>query len=463
MKSSRDGSATICAPRWRCLLSILLAAAFALPACGRFGGENEKKHDETSEEKEDAVLVRVVTPERGRLSARLVFTADVEALDRADVFPKVDGIVEAVHFEEGQHVEKGEVLAELESRQQAIERDVKKLAVREAALAAEAATKALAEARTQCGACDDRVAHEQRLLTRAREQQRRNIVALQDVEMAEYNFEQAVNEKERLDATVSTRQTDVASAKLRQEVAKTNLAAAELSLEWTKVRATMSGRITKQHLRLGQKASPAMAAFSLADLDSLVVIPEISQIELRRLRTDLDAELLSSAHTDRTFRGKVEFISPEVDRASGSVKVRIRTEKSDPPLLPGMFVSGHIVTDSRDDILLLPKKALLFDGDRPYVYVIGALKDGERRARQVFIERGLEDAANVECVRTLDNTVIDDTARIAIVGLDRLKDGALIKLVSDLKSSSEDSEKADGAMTNGNNDPSADETSREDG
>jgi membrane fusion protein (multidrug efflux system) len=108
-----------------------------------------------------------------------------------------------------------------------------------------------------------------------------------------------------------------------------------------------------------------------------------------------------------------------VDPHSGTVKVTVDVPPSG-GLRPGLYVDVELVTAVRDDALLVPKRALVYDQDQVYVYRIG---DG-MKAERVLLKPVLEDKRHVEPAGG-----VAPGDRVVIAGQAGLKDGVEVRLV----------------------------------
>ena len=90
-----------------------------------------------------------------------------------------------------------------------------------------------------------------------------------------------------------------------------------------------------------------------------------------------------------------------------------------PGLRPGMFVDVDLVTATLDDALLVPKRALVYDKDRVFVYRV----DAEGRAERVFVDPALSDRNHVQ-----PRSGLSEGDRVVIAGQAGLKDGALVEI-----------------------------------
>ena len=338
-----------------CLLVIAVAA------CSPTGKPSDKA---SSTDKVNApVLVRCIRPTIGGLSARLEVSARVEAFERADILPKLQGVVTVIHHVEGDMVSKGDVLAEVESDEYKIACQTQELAVTQTERAVAQAKLSLDEVKAQQEGQEASLARERLRLERAVEQREAEVITDEQLEEVRSAHDVAQAESKRLLISIQRLTQEVGLAELRQQEAKTNLKTAELRCEWAKIRATITGQITTRALHLGQQAQLTTPAFSIVDPDSLVIHAGIPQKDLRTVSKGLNVTLTSTAWPGETFKGRVDFVSPEVDIATGTIGCRIRLPNESKKLRPGLFVSGHIVTEKREGILLLPRRAVLFDRD----------------------------------------------------------------------------------------------------
>ena len=411
---------------YRTIIPALVLALAFMGCDGRQGGPEPGAGGAEDERK---ALVRVIHPESGSLRDRLEITARVEAFERADIVPRIDGTILEILAEEGDEVKLGQILARIECEEDVIACKGQELAVEQAALAVKQAELVALEANTRVETQRVTIAREERTLTRSKSQHAKGIVTDQELETSQYAFDTATAEETRLQVMKTKSGEDLEASKVAERSAKNMLKATELRCRWAEIRSTITGRITKRHVRVGQKTSLAAPAFSVADFDSLVIRPTIPEKELRLLRPGLTVELETAAYPGVAFKGRLVFIASEVDVAEGAVETRISIPGTEPPLLPGMFVSGHIITETRENILLVPKKALLFDRDRPYLFVLERNEEMPTVARKVFMRRGLQSQDTVEFLPAEGSDFrLTAESEIVLVGLDRLFDGAVVTL-----------------------------------
>jgi multidrug efflux pump subunit AcrA (membrane-fusion protein) len=124
---------------------------------------------------------------------------------------------------------------------------------------------------------------------------------------------------------------------------------------------------------------------------------------------------------DRSFKGWVKRISPVIDPKSGTFKVTIGVRSDKPSELPpGLFVGVRVVTDTRASAILIPKRAVVYEGGERYIFTVA--KD---RALKRKLAAGYEDPQNIECVSGLEVGT-----PVIVLGQSGLKDGAAVRVVN---------------------------------
>ena len=157
------------------------------------------------------------------------------------------------------------------------------------------------------------------------------------------------------------------------------------------MRAPIGGTVTGRMVNLGDQIQIGQHLFDIVDFESIVALIYVPEKHLNELRPGLTARLSAQITGGDDYEGRVERISPIVDPRSGTVKVTIEVG-GQPGLRPGMYIDVNLVTATREDAVLVPKRALVYDNDQIFVYRV----NGESRAERVFIETALTDKNYVE-------------------------------------------------------------------
>lgn len=215
-------------------------------------------------------------------------------------------------------------------------------------------------------------------------------------------------------------QSEYEAARLRLDNDKIDFKEAELNLSYADIAAPIAGVITQRAVELGDLVRGNEEVFVIADRDPLLVRIYAPEQRMYQLHPGQEATIAVEALPDTTFRGRIRMISPEVNPASGTVKVTL--EVADTGVLkPGMFATVRIITEQRPQTLIIPKKALILETDEDDVFVI---KGGA--VRRASVELGLVEGDQVEVVSGLSAG-----DQVVTVGHEGLKDGAPVRLAGE--------------------------------
>jgi Cu(I)/Ag(I) efflux system membrane fusion protein len=148
--------------------------------------------------------------------------------------------------------------------------------------------------------------------------------------------------------------------------------------------APISGVLTELGVREGAQVQPGMAAFTLTDLSSVWILLEVPEAQAALLRPGLRAHARVQGLAGREFEGRVDYIYPELNAQTRTVRARVTVANPGLVLRPGMFVELTLVSAARR-ALTVPTEAVIQTGTRSVVVVM----DGER-FRAATVKTGLE-------------------------------------------------------------------------
>ena len=280
------------------------------------------------------------------------FPLSAEALGNAraneavNIRPEITAAITAIYFEEGQAVEQGTVLLELESSEP---------------LADLAAAKA----------------------------------ALVDSESQYRRSNELFKTK-----VVSASQLEQLEAKRDADKAAVN--AAQARLNQTVIRAPFAGQLGLRRVSLGSIVSPTTIITTLDDTSQIKLDFDVPEVFLSRLSKGLSVTARSAAWPDLLFSGHVDSIDTRVDPVSRTITVRALMPNDEGRLRPGMFLT---VTLLKEDVraLMVPEQAIVPERSKQYLYIVGQgdlverreIRTGRRRPGQVEIVDGLSPGERV--------------------------------------------------------------------
>jgi HlyD family secretion protein len=296
----------------------------------------------------------------------VVATGTVEPEKELEVRPRIPGIVETIHVDEGDPVEEDQPLVE-------IERDLLASAVSEARAALEGA----------------RVEHRfaKIALDRSSELERGGAASEQARDDARTRYESAV--------------TAVAAAEARLENLSTQLS-------YATVRSPLAGRVLVVHVEEGSAVSPVTAVtggtllLSLAGTDRLFLKGLVDENEVARVALGQPARIRTEAFAGRTFAGVVAEIAPLGTRIQNVTYFEVEIEIVDPVaqlLRTRMSGDADIVTEVVEGALVVPETALRYRGEEIYVEVLDG--SGEARVAEKAVTLGIVDGTRVQVLAGL--------------------------------------------------------------
>jgi len=320
------------------LLPLLILAA-GVPLLAGCGAEAQSKPSD-AKAKPEAVTVETAPVGQGEIVARYTGSATLEAEHEARVVSEVGGVVLELAVEEGQRVQKGQVLARLDA-------DRARLQLRQA------------EAEMQRLAGND--ARNERLHARGL--------------IASNAYEQ--------------NKSDLATRRAEVELAR-------LTLAKSAIVAPFDGVVTRRWIKRGQLLKPADAAFEMADFRDLKARLRVPERASVAIRPGQPASLVADARPDASFEAVVDRVSPVVDAASGTVEVVIAVDNRDGRLRPGQFCRLDVAYDTVVAAVLAPKAAVMSAQGASSVFVV---QDG--KAHRVDVRLGYESGERVQVLTGL--------------------------------------------------------------
>ena len=130
----------------------------------------------------------------------------------------------------------------------------------------------------------------------------------------------------------------------------------------------VSGYITERNTLPNLTVQPDTRLYTVADLSTVWVLAEIFQNDLGRIKTGDRATLIVDAYPGRVFEGRVNFIYPQVDMTTRTVRARLAFSNSGLKLIPGMFVNVSLKVHAGTQ-LVIPASGVLQSGTRQVVFV----------------------------------------------------------------------------------------------
>lgn len=355
------------------------------------------------------VAVAVAAARRTDVATRVLASGSVTSIRDAKIGSKISGRVAAVLVEEGQQVGAGTPLLRLDTRDleaQAAQAQANAAAAR-ARLAmvlagARPEERRISEnqvAQSQAGlrSAQASLSLAQANMERMRSLNAQGAVSKQDLDTAETQSRvaqaqvaqaQAQYDSARQNWTmvvrVGSRQEDIEQARAQLGQAEAGLAAIQVQLQDSIIRAPFAGTITQRHVEPGEvvSSSSQSALFVLSEVSDVfteLVVPAQHRSELQQGQV---ARVTVDGLPGKTFEGRVEEIKPAAEMVNRTFGVKVRMSNRQAILRPGMFARGAIVVGVRHGVLQIPEQAVMTATAGPVVFVVG---DGRAAHRAVTL------------------------------------------------------------------------------
>ena len=174
--------------------------------------------------------------------------------------------------------------------------------------------------------------------------------------------------------------------------------------------------------------TPAMSAMTITELGSLWVVAEVPESQSAWVRQGTHAEVRFSSQPGAMIRGRVEYVYPELNMETRTVRARIVLDAPPQDVRPNMLATVSLMAADGEAVLHIPRSAVIRNGTRDRVVI--ALGDGRFASRNVVagaeggdrivIREGLQEGDRVVVAAQF---LLDSEANLD-AGLERLDDGS---------------------------------------
>lgn len=310
----------------------------------------------------------------------------ITAANTATVRSRVDGQLIALHFQEGQQVKAGDLLAELDPSQFKV---------------------ALAQAQGQLAKDKATLANARRDLARYQQLVKSNLVSRQELDAQQA----LVNETQ---GTVKADEASVASA--------------QLQLDWSRITAPVDGRVGLKQVDVGNQiasgdATGIVVITQTHPIDLIFTLPEndiATVLRAQKSGTPLKVEAWDRTNSHKLSEGILLSLDNQIDVTTGTIKAKARFNNQDDALFPNQFVNARMLVDTEHNAVVIPAAALQMGNEGHFVWVLNA----ENKVSKHLVKPGIQDSQKVVIAGGLS---VGD--RVVTDGIDRLTEGAKVEVV----------------------------------
>lgn len=362
---------------------------------------------------------RTVTASRGTIVQEVSFTGQISPTRTAKVGFAAGGLVQAIDVKEGDVVQQGDLLAQIDPRT--------------ASLDAAKSQADLASAQEQAKISADKAATDYEKIKKENAQsidaQRQKVIdAKAELDQAQKVWEATKDEYDQDSSTARSayagylaklsvyNTAQEALTTLRQTVSKSNASAksasdlasaqyaatvqtsgsvagisslgalaqrSEVQLSLYSIRAPFTGTITSVTTEVGEYATPGTSAITIATVQNLEIKADVTENDATKLEVGMDSSVTFDALPDQTWAAHVVSINPAATVIEGvpTYETTLQLDTTTSNLRAGLTANIDVHARKKDDVITIPRRAITEQGGKQYVQIIGT--DGFQATREV--------------------------------------------------------------------------------
>ena len=340
-------------------------------------------YSSSAEKKSAAAAQQVMTPQTATIEESVTAQGTLEAKEYVDVGAQVSGQLKKVHYDIGDTVKKGDLLAEIDPQIYAskVEADQASLKTLQAQL---------------------KQSEAQAVLANQQNERNQNLIKLDAVS------KEAVEESESA-AKVADAAVNALKAQIEQQ--QSALKGDQANLSYTKIYAPMDGTVASLTTREGQTINSNQQApviLRIANLDVLTVRAQVAEADVMRLSTDMDVYFTTLGALEKRWKGKIRQIQPTPEVINDVVlfDALIDVDNKDRQLMLGMSTQIFFILGHADNVMTIPVSALgkhvtAKDDKTGDAYIV-KVKGDDGKVAGKMVRIGLMDRVNAEVKSGLD-------------------------------------------------------------
>ncbi|HUP05363.1 MAG TPA: efflux RND transporter periplasmic adaptor subunit [Bryobacteraceae bacterium] len=350
---------------------------------------------------------KLATVERMDLARSVVATGKITPVTQVDIKSKASGIILKLPVNVGDRVKAGQVICELDQNDL-----LPKLRQSQAALAMAQAQLKSAQAdyeRNKVEAAGPDLPFLKKNVDRAAEMFKANLIAQNDREDAEKNYQLAVNKQQQAQVNLGVTQAAISRAEAEVEQAKAALSQSEEDVRNATIVSPMDGVVLSRDHEVGDAVSSilvmgsgATVIMTVGDLSEVYVKGKADESDIGKVYLGQPARITVEAFKDQTFTGKVTKISPmgvEKDNVT-TFEVRVSISNESRKLLATMTANAEIVLEERKGVLAIPEGAIIYKKDHSTEAEVPD-PTAPKGTRRVPIAIGISNGSKTEVVKGL--------------------------------------------------------------
>lgn len=311
----------------------------------------------------------------------------ITAANTVTVRSRVNGELMALHFQEGQQVKAGDLLAEIDPRPYQV---------------------ALTQAQGQLAKDQAALANARQDLARYQQLIKTNLISRQELDAQAAQVHQA-------EGTVKADEGSVASA--------------ELQLTYSRITSPINGRVGLKQVDVGNyitsgDSTGIVVLTQTHPIDVIFTLPEgdiATVLSAQKSGQPVPVEAWDRANQHQLSQGSLLSMDNQIDATTGTIKLKARFENSDDALFPNQFVNVRMQVTTLQNALLVPLSAIQMGSEGRFVWVLNEKSQVSKHSVTVGIQYGQEMVVTAG---------LNEGDRVVTDGIDRLTEGAQVEVIS---------------------------------
>jgi HlyD family secretion protein len=378
---------------------------------------------------ESVAPVQTVEVQRASIERIILARAILHPSDQAVVMPKISAPVQEFYVNRGDHVRKGQLLAQLENNDLASAVLEAKGTADEAEASHRNTTAATlpeetAKAQSEVQSAKEALDAAQKLYESRKQLLEQGALPRRQVDEANVAYVEARSRYEvaskHLDALEKVgNDAGAKQAQAQWDAAKGRYQGAQVQLEYSKIASPLNGVITDRPMYAGEMANPSTPLLTVMDISQVIARANVPAEQLHFLKVGNQAAI-TTADSATELHGKVIVISSALEANSTTAEVWVRAANPGELLKPGTSVQVAIVAETVPDAIVIPTAAILPSEKGPgKVLVVGSdslahereIEIGIRQTDKVQVLKGLQPGEQVIVVGGLG---LEDKAKVRV-------------------------------------------------
>jgi multidrug efflux pump subunit AcrA (membrane-fusion protein) len=384
--------------------------------------KSDKSEGAGKGEKDDVALpVRAVQIKRGNLPLRLNISASADVWEKTSIRSEVSGTIQEIPVTVGKWVQKDQLLVKVDDSEikLAVEsRESEKL---------RSLSRYLVSDETTGGQAKTNLSGEQ--LKDLETLKQKYLKALKDLDTGKITR----GDFDKIDDEYQS--ALIFSGNLREEVRKAqeglssaiiSLKQAQLDLKRTRILSPFPGIIADLKISKGEKVSGGQELLKVVNLNSLYLKGFALESEIANLKVGTKVRIKFDSFPESFYYGEIQAISPEIDPTRKTITVFVKVDNKDKLFLPGMHAEIDVEYKVFENVIKVPRNAVVYRQERYLVFVVRDLKGTTGTANWEYVTIGHQNDDEIEIL-----TGVQEGDLVLIEGQQTLAHQSRVKIIQD--------------------------------